>query len=184
MPSGRRGMLAQWTGSLTSLTDYFSRLQSSVVPRLVYDFASPAAAKTAMQSDGDPAGRVFTVAGDRAIHILTGDDLDRIGTGAVTFATIISFAWTTGNAWSEVRTVSFGGIFGTRRPDAVVLQSLGAEGSTYDIRPKVLTAGDAYTPDLDASRVRVVAEARSASGSAPTSDLTRTCFLIAVRGVI
>ena len=45
--------------------------------------------------------------------------------------------------------------------------------------PKVMTAGDAYTPDVDGVRARVVAQA----SPTPTEDMTRTAFLLAIRKV-
>lgn len=185
MAVGRVGLLAQWTGSLTSLTDHFSRFAGTLVPRMVFDFTSPASAKATMESDGATPGRLFTVAGDRALHLYTGGVLDRIAPGSPVFGTIVAFNWIANNAWSNTVSVPFGGTFdGSTVAPVAVLQPLGEAGSTYDVRPKVKTAGDAYTPDITTSRAICVAEARSASGAAPTANMTRTCLLIAVRGQI
>lgn len=179
-PVGRPSRLPQWSGAFSSITDYIARFRQAVVSGMVWSFASAAVAKTAMESDGAAPSPVFVVDTDpTGIYRFSGGTSFRIGREIELFIGIVSFSWTSGQAWSAPLLVPWGSAFAGNVPHGVFLQTLGQSGSAYDVRTKVMTAGDAYTPDVDGTRARVVAQA----SPTPTENMTRTAFLLAIRKV-
>lgn len=179
-PPGRVDGWPQWPGELSSssMSDFFTAWKRYVAERIPWNYASVAQALQSMASDGLAPGRLFTVAGDPAVHVLTNGTPTRIGAPPLIAAGIVTYTWAAGSTWSATKTVDLGSLLGGYAPDSVQLTAMeegGGSGASF--WPIIVTSGGIAQPDVTTARFRTRARATQALG---TEGMERSAFWLAV----